>query len=477
MSPLYHAGQQATNRNSLWLQPFLQAPGLPFAGVLSEAEVEEAFAAEGVEFGRSGSSIFTPALTLWGFLSQVLHAGELRSCSAAVSRIIVLLVAMGRDPCSSDTAAYCRARAKLPEVVIRRLAVQVGERLESQVPADWLWHGRHVKLADGTTLTAPDTPANQRAYPQNTAQQPGLGFPIVRMVVLLSLATGLLCDMAVGPYAGKETGENALLRTMWDALHRGDILLVDRLYCCYCLLALALQRHVDMAARLHQRRKADFRRGHCIARDDRLIEWHRPTRPEWMDEATYATIPATMRLRQIRAEVQEPGFRAERMVVVTTLLDAERYPAQDIVALYHDRWNAELDLRTLKQSLAMDHLRCKTPEMVRKEIWTAWLGYNLIRKGIAQAALVHGKLPRQIGFAGARQAIAASWDRLSGTSPSLIRTLAPVQFRAIASHNVGDRPHRVEPRAIKRRPKQHRLLTKPRAEARKELLAAGGKRR
>ena len=175
MSPLYHPGQQATNRNSLWLQPFLQAPGLPFAGVLSEEEVEEAFAAEGVEFGQSGGSIFTPALTLWGFLSQVLHAGELRSCSAAVSRIIVLLVAMGHDPCSSDTAAYCRARAKLPEVVIRRLAVQVGERLESQVPADWLWHGRHVKLADGTTLTVPDTPANQRAYPQNTAQQPGPG--------------------------------------------------------------------------------------------------------------------------------------------------------------------------------------------------------------------------------------------------------------------------------------------------------------
>ncbi len=342
MSPLYHTGQQATNRNSLWLEPFLQAAGLPFAGVLSEGEVEEAFAAEGVEFGQPGGSIFTPALTLWGFLSQVLHAGELRSCSATVSRIIVLLVTLGRDPCSSDTAAYCRARAKLPEVVIRRLAVQVGERLESQVPADWLWHGRHVKLADGTTLTAPATPANQRVYPQNTAQQPGLGFPIVRMVVLLSLATGLLCDMAVGPYAGKETGENALLRTLWGALHRGDILLVDRLYCSYCLLALALQRNLDMVARLHQRRKADFRRGHCIARDDRLIEWRRPTRPEWMDETTYATIPATMRLRQIRAEVQEPGFRAERMVVVTTLLDAERYPAQHIVALYHDRWNAEV---------------------------------------------------------------------------------------------------------------------------------------
>lgn len=477
MSLLYQAGREATNRNSLWLHPFLQAPGLPFAGVLSEGEVEEAFAAEGGEFGQLDGSVYTPALTLWGFLSQVLHTGELRSCSAAVSRIIVLLVALGRDPCSSDTGAYCRARAKLPEAVIRRLAVQVGERLESQVPADWQWYGRHVKLADGTTLTMPDTPANQQAYPQNTAQQPGLGFPIVRMVVLLSLATGLLCDLALGPYAGKETGENALLRTLWDALRPGDILLGDRLYCSYCLLALALQRNVDAVVRLHQRRKADFRRGRCVAHGDRVVEWRRPQRPEWMDEATYATIPATLRLRQILVEVHEPGFRVEKLVVVTTLLDAKRYPAQDIAALYHYRWNAELDLRALKQSLAMDHLRCQSPGMVRKEIWTAWLGYNLIRKSIAQAALVHGKLPRQIGFAGARQAITASWDRLTDASASMIRTWASIQFEAIASHNVGDRPNRVEPRAIKRRPKPHRLLRKPRQEARQELLTTGGKRR
>jgi hypothetical protein len=196
-----------------------------------------------------------------------------------------------------------------------------------------------------------------------------------------------------------------------------------------------------------------------------------------MDEATYATIPATLRLRQILVEVHEPGFRVEKLVVVTTLLDAQRYPAQDIAALYHYRWNVELDLRALKQSLAMDHLRCKSPEMVRKEIWTAWLGYNLIRKSIAQAALLHGKLPRQIGFAGARQAITASWDQLADASASMIRTLAIIQFETIASHHVGDRPNRVEPRAIKRRPKPHRLLTKPRHEARKELLAASGKRR
>jgi len=163
--------------------------------------------------------------------------------------------------------------------------------------------------------------------------------------------------------------------------------------------------------------------------------------------------------------------------MVTTLLEAERYPAEDIAPLYQYRWNAELDLRALKQSLAMDHLRCQSPEMVRKELWTAWLGYNLIRKSIAQAALEHGKLPRQIGFAGARQAIAASWDRLTHAPASLLQKLAAVQFAVIASHAVGNRPNRVEPRAIKRRPKPHTLLTQPRRQAREKILAAGRKRR
>jgi hypothetical protein len=472
MSLLYQPTPERSNRNLLWLQPFLQAPGLPFAGVLSEEDVTAAMAAEGVEFGQLDGSVYTPALTVWAWLSQVLHTGPMRSCAAAVSRIIVLLVAMGCDPCAEDTSAYCRARQKLPEAVIRRLAAQVGEKLEAQVPADWLWHGRHVKLADGTTLTMPDTDANKAAYPQNPAQKPGLGFPILRMVVLLSLATGLLCDMAVGPYAGKETGENALLRTLWDALHPGDILLADRLYCSYCQVALAQRRNVDCVVRLHQGRRPDFRRGLCLGRGDRVVEWQRPARPEWMDEATYATIPETLCVRQILVEVQEPGFRPEKLVVVTTLLEADRYPMQDVAQLYHYRWNVELDLRTLKQSLAMDHLRCKSPEMVRKEIWMAWLAYNLTRKTIAQAALLHGKLPRQIGFTGAVQAIAASWDRLSDAPASGVGKLAMVQFEVIASHNVGDRPGRVEPRAVKRRPKPHRLLTKPREEARKKLVAA-----
>ena len=357
--------------------------------------------------------------------------------------------------------------------MIRRLAVQVGEKLEAEVPADWLWHGRHVKLADGTTLTMPDTDANRAAYPQNPAQKPGLGFPILRMVILLSLATGLLYDMAVGPYAGKETGENALLRTLWDALHPGDILLPPIVSTARIARSPCAEEATSIAWCVCTRGVAPTFAAACAW--GAVTGWssgNGPRRPEWMDEATYATIPATLSVRQILVEVQEPGFRPEKLVVVTTLLDADCYPMQDVAQLYHYRWNVELDLRTLKQSLAMDHLRCKSPEMVRKEIWMAWLAYNLTRKSIAQAALLHGKLPRQIGFTGAVQAIAASWDRLSDAPASVVRKLAVVQFEVIASHNVGDRPGRVEPRAVKRRPKPHRLLTKPRQEARANLLAA-----
>jgi putative transposase len=198
----YHKTTSRGESFSLLLTPFLQAPGLPFAGVLSEGQIEKAFADESVCFGKSQRSVYSPAITLWAFLSQVLHTGELRSCTAAVARVIVLLVSLEREPCSADSGAYCRARAKLPEKVIRRLAVDVGNQLESSVPADWLWHGRHVKLVDGTIVTMPDTPANQEAYPQQKGQKPGLGFPLVRMVVLLSLATAAACGVAFGPYVG-----------------------------------------------------------------------------------------------------------------------------------------------------------------------------------------------------------------------------------------------------------------------------------
>ena len=206
-------------------------------------------------------AVYTPPVTLWAFLSQMVHKAEQRSCVAAVARVVVLLAALGHKPPSGNTGAYCRARAKLPEPVIRRLTLRMAKGCEEAVPSSWLWHGRHVKLVDGTTASMPDTKANQAEYPQHSVQDEGVGFPIMRMVLLFSLATGMLCDMAMGPYQGKETGEPALFRELFGRLEADDIVLGDRCYCSYFMIALLKELGVDFVVRLHQARTADFRRG------------------------------------------------------------------------------------------------------------------------------------------------------------------------------------------------------------------------
>jgi len=459
------------SRFRIILASFLQEPGLPFAEVLPEERIAAAFAEERVSFAQEEDGIYTPAVTLWAFLSQVLFKGEQRSCIAAVSRVVVLLVGLGQQPPSGNTGAYCRARAKLSEVVLRRLTGELADGCERDLPQPWLWHGRHVKLVDGSTASMPDTPANQAQYPQHTAQQPGLGFPLARFVVVLSLATGMACDMAIGPFAGKETGEMALLRELLSRLHPGDILLADRYDCSYFMICLLLAAKVDFVVRLHQKRKADFRRGQPLNAGDHIVQWQRPAKPEWMDQATYDQMPQSISVREVEVAVPQPGFRPERLVIVTTLLDARQYTRDDLAELYHRRWLAELDLFAIKVTLGMDVLRCKSPEMVRREIWACLLVYNLVRQTILNAAKSRALSPRQISFTAAMQQIAAGWTTVLLLDDAALIVLLEQQQQALAHHQVGDRPDRVEPRAIKRRPKPHKLLTQPRHEARAKLLA------
>jgi hypothetical protein len=470
MSSSYTLPRVGTKSFSLVTHAFLQADGLPFCEVLAEEEIDAAFVAENACFGDEEDDVYTPALTLWGWLSQVLHAGPARSCAAAVARIVVVCVALGRKPPSPDTGAYCRARAKLPERVLRRLVYHVGDELESRVPADWLWLGRHVKIGDGTTLLTPDTEANQAEWPQARTQKPGVGFPILRLVVLLSLATAALCGLAIGPYKGKETGEPALLRELLDRFQRGDVFLGDCAFCSYFMLALLLAAGVDVVTRQHQRRKTDFRSGQRLGEGDHVVIWQRPDRPDWMDEETYATVPETLTVRELRVRVHVKGFRVRELVVVTTLTDAQRYPGEEIARLFRLRWHVELALRDIKTSLHLDDLRGKTPETIRREIWVHWLAYNLTRKVMAQAALRYQKLPRELSFASALAAIAAAWALASVADPSMLSLHAAAQHRGIGASRAGHRPNRVEPRAIKRRPKSHRLLDRPREEARAKLL-------
>lgn len=459
------------SRFGLVLRSFLQHRGLPFAEVLSEETIQQHFDEEGVAFGQGEDDVYTPALTLWAFLSQVLFKDEQRSCVAAVARVIVLLVSLEQRPCADDSGAYCRARAKLPVAIIRRLTVQVADGCEQQVLAEWLWKGRHVYLADGSTVSMPDTTANQADYPQPATQEPGLGFPIARLVVLVSLATAMIKDLAMGPYAGKETGETALLRQLLERFEAGDILLADRYYCSYFMIALLLERGIDFVVRLHQARTADFRCGRRLGAGDHLVDWQRPAKPEWMDQETYARMPASIRVREVEVQVHQPGFRVDSLVVVTTLTDADEYTRDDLAELYHQRWLAELDIRTIKITLGLDVLRCKSPEMVRREIWTGLLAYNLIRQTMLQAALQAGCSPRHLSFAAALQKIAASWNAILVCQDATVLLLIEVHLGDLATHQVGDRPDRVEPRAVKRRPKPQRLLMEPRQQARAALLA------
>jgi putative transposase len=452
------------------LRSFLQSPGLPFADVLPEEDIQAVFDEEGVAFAQQDSEVYTPALTLWAFLSQVLFKEEQRSCLAAVSRVVVLMAVLGREV-SDNTGAYCRARAKLPEVVLRRLTQDLARRSEQQVPSAWLWHGRHVKLVDGTTVSMPDTRANQQAYPQAPTQLPGLGFPIARMVVLMSLATAMVCGMELGPYAGKETGESALLRKLFGQLDSQDIVLADSYYCSYFLIVLLGELALDFVVRLHHRRRADFRLGQRLGQRDHLVQWLRPAKPEWMDQATYDRMPRSIGVRELLVQVKTPGFRVESFVVVTTLTDAEQFPRAEVAQLYHQRWRVELDLRALKITLGMDVLRCQSPEMVRREIWTCLLAYNLMRQTMLTAAQQAGVLPREMSFAAALQKIAAGWLVVLLVDEAAAQRVIEAHRNALADHRVGDRPDRVEPRAIKRRPKPHKLLTQPRAEARAALLS------
>jgi hypothetical protein len=328
-----------------------------------------------------------------------------------------------------------------------------------------------VLLADGVACSMPDTQANQRDYPQPASQKPGLGFPLIRLVVLLTFATAALVGAALGPHQGKEAGETALFRQLLDQVRAGDVVVADRYYCSYWLLALLLERDADAAFRLHQRRLYDFRRGRRLGPGDHVVSWSKPARPAWMDEATYQRLPEQLTIREVRVVVDNPGYRSREILVATTLTDAREYRKGDIADLYHQRWHVELDIRSIKQTLKMDILSCKTPEMVRKEVWAHLLAYNLVRQAMAQAARVSRLRPRQLSFAGAVQTLnALRWALLLG-DPERQADLVRAVLLALSSHRVGNRPGRCEPRKVKRRPKGYPRLMKPRAQARAEQLA------
>ncbi len=448
---------------------FLSQRGLPFASVLSAERVERIFAKHGNLFGVG--QIYSTSVMVWACLGQVLRDGKQASCQAAVACVVAYRGLLYLSTPTSDTGDYCRARAKLSEAALHELTVEVAAEVEEQADVKWLWKGLHAKLVDGFTFTMPDTAPNQAEYPSPKSQKPGVGLPIARAVAIVSLATACVMDLALGPYSGKETGETALLRQLLRSFQSGDVAVMDRYYCSFVMIAVLLGQGVQVCARMHHKRHVDFRRGRRLGKYDHIIVWTKPQRPTWMDQATYDAIPDTLELREIRYNVVEKGRRTQTLTVVTTLTDAEVYSKDDIAQLYGFRWNEELDIRSIKQSLNLCHVRCKSPEMVRKELWTTLLGYNLIRTTAATAALLHDKQPRQISFTSTCQYVLSSWMLFSCNLIEADRIEAHCRklLSQIANCEVANRPGRIEPRVLKRRRHGYKLMQEPRAVLRARL--------
>jgi hypothetical protein len=454
-------------------QEFLQGGPLPLAEVLSAEALSEALQEIKAPWK---DRIFTPLVTLWVFLGQVLAADQ--SCRAAVARLIAHRVAQGRPPCSSETGAYCQARRRLPLGFFATVARRVGQALDDRADPRWLWKGRRVHLFDGSSVAMPDTPENRAEYPLTYNQRPGTGFAVARIGAVVSLACGAILDLGICRYAGKGQSESGLLRRLWGLFRPGDILVADRLLCAWTEMVMLKRRGVDTVCRLTSHRTADFRRGVRLGKDDHIVAWAKPRRPRTVERAVYDALPEFLLVRECRVRVERPGFRVRSLVIATTLLDAAVYTRDDLAQLYRARWNIELDWRSLKDVLQMDVLRCKTPELVRKEVWMHVLAYNLIRTVMAQAASQDGITPRRISFKATLQVLEAFRPLIASLAHGDPRRREPLYrevLRAIARHRVADRPDRFEPRMAKRRPKNYDRLRKPRKEIKLDMLKRFGR--
>jgi putative transposase len=427
--------------------------GLPFLTLLSRSAVEAACRALGHQWRER---VYLPWITLSLFLSQVLSADH--SCDEAVDRLQKFRHDHGLPPVSPETTSYCEARLRLPEGVSWQLVRRTGRAIHEKAEISWLFHGRPVKIIDGSTVSMPDTPRNQEAYPQPSGQAPGLGFPIARLLVVFSLAVGTVLEAAMGRYEGKRTSELALLREVIDQFRPGDIVLADRFFCSYWVIAALRARGVDVVMRLHQRRRADFRCGDRVGRGDHVVPWRKPAEaPEWMSREEYEAMPPWLAIRELRVHVKDKTKRVRRLVIATTLTDARAYRAKELGGLFRERWHAELDLMSLKSVMHMDVLRTMSPEMVRKEVAVHLLAYNLIRGVMAEAARVGRIAPRRLSFKGSLHTV-REFEASHLYDPERIERDLPHLVSLIGKKRVGDRPDRYEPRAVKRRPKPHPLL-------------------
>ncbi|MCA9285772.1 MAG: IS4 family transposase [Phycisphaerales bacterium] len=443
--------------------------------LLGADEVERRCREAGHEWRES---FWSPTTTLVAFLLQALNGAK--TLRAGVAEILAELASTGLDegrvPPSADPSAFCGARQRLPEAVLAATLGEATERIAAIAGAGRLWRGRRVLLIDGSSASMPDEAALQAAYPQPPGQSAGCGFPVMRLLAVFCWGTGALLEIVVGPL---HDSEQKLFRTILDRFRPGDVALADRYYCSYVDIARLRERGADVVFRLHQRRSADFRQDRRLGRGDRLVTWKRPR--QWLSRCgltreEFERLPEEMALRMVRTTLEARGSRSRKLVVVTTILDPEEAPADDLLKLYRDRWMAELNLRSLKTVLRMETLRGRSVDVVRKEVLMHALLYNLIRLLMWEAARSAGTQPRRMSFAGTlhrlqtmgRSLLLGGAGRADGDCGRLAALLA-----WIAKDVVPDRPGRFEPRRVKRRPKGYsRLSSRGRTTAATETSSA-----
>ena len=361
-----------------------------------------------------------------------------------MSRIIAHRAANGIPICSPNTASYCTARSRLPTSVLRSLATRTAEELQKSAADIWKWNGRSVFIFDGSSVSMPDTPKNQQMYPQPPQQAKGLGFPLARIGVLLSLTTGACHDLAIAPYQGKGTGETNLFRQMYDSFKPGDVVLADALFDDYFIACELCNRGIDIVAHAQYERTGSWT---LESRPDGdLLVWQRPNKPRGMTGEKYRSYPKQLVMREVSVDARDKNNRAGQFKVITTIL-AQSIDGKQIGDLYERRWDGEVDIRSIKSTMQMDVLRCKTPDMVHKEIWTHLLAYNLLRTVMAVAAHENDIEPRKVSFKGAKQALTAFAPKIEAARPEDRAPLIDAMLTTIAYHRVGDRPGRWEPRA------------------------------
>lgn len=452
--------QESLRRQVLELRhQFAQGNRGVFAGVLPVEEVTDVIERE---CGRYRERTYPPLTTLRLFIEQVLS--DDRACQDAVCRHLSERVAQRKAPSGLNTGAYCQARKRLPLAVPQQLCRAVAAALESRMPKAWRWRGRGVKLFDGTTVSMPDTEENQREFPQSSEQALGLGFPLARICGLISLASGAVLGHAVAACKGKGSGEQSLLfAELLPLLEAGDILLADALLATWWIIAEAQAAGVDVVMPQHARRLTDFTQGEPLGSKDHVVRWPKPQRPARMSAEQWARYPTFLRIREVEVDGR---------TLVTTLLDVAQVSPRELDDLYASRWLIEVDWRTIKATLAMDVLRCLSPEMVKKEIAVYLLAYNLVRWSMATASRLADVLPRALGFTGAKRVLLAFAEELRHVGKRRLSALFAITLGAIANMKLPVRPGRIEPRAKKRRPKPLPLLTVPRRTARENIIAA-----